>query len=117
MVCYNTDRLSREPIELLSLCAEFRKAGCKIEFVLYDVDPSTPQGKVALFIRGFADEIEWTQIKERTTRKRREIRSSGRRVGEGGPRFGYRSGAEDSDGKITKERAGSPTLRRPHGFG
>lgn len=104
VVCYNTDRLSREPIELMSLCAEFRKAGCTVEFVLYDVDPSTPQGKVALFIRGFADEIEWTQIKERTTRKRREIRASGRRVGEGGPRFGYRW-VRDSDGKITRERA------------
>ena len=107
IICYNTDRLSREPIELLSLCAEFRKAGCRIEFVLYDVDPSTPQGKVALFIRGFADEIEWTQIKERTTRKRREIRESGRRVGEGGPRFGYRW-VRDGDGKITKERAWEP---------
>jgi site-specific DNA recombinase len=107
VVCYNTDRLSREPIELMSLCAEFRKAGCTIEFVLYDVDPSTPQGKVALFIRGFADEIEWTQIKERTTRKRREIRASGRRVGEGGPRFGYRW-VRDDDGKITHERAWEP---------
>jgi DNA invertase Pin-like site-specific DNA recombinase len=107
VIAYNTDRLSREPIELLSLIKEFRQGGCKTEFVLFDVDPSTPQGKVALFIRGFADEIEWTQIAERTTRKRREIRASGRRVGENGPVFGYRW-VRDGEGRITKERAWEP---------
>jgi DNA invertase Pin-like site-specific DNA recombinase len=101
VILHNTDRLSREPIELCSLVQELRRNDAEIHFVLAPME-DTPTGKAMLFLRGVGHEMEWLAIRERTTRIKDEIVASGRFVGEGGPRYGYRWD------KATRSRVADP---------
>jgi DNA invertase Pin-like site-specific DNA recombinase len=103
VVVYNTDRLSREPTELVSLWSEFKRHHCTVHFLLAPTEDSNI-GKAMLFIRGLGHEIEWLSIRERTSRARNGIRDSGRRVGHGGPRYGYKW-VRDQGGDIVPSRA------------
>jgi DNA invertase Pin-like site-specific DNA recombinase len=101
VIFHDTDRLSREPIELCSLVQEFRRNEAEVHFVLTPTE-DTVTGKAMLFLRGVGHEMEWLAIKERTTRIKDAIVASGRFVGEGGARFGY------SWDKATRTRVADP---------
>ncbi len=102
IIFYHTDRLARSAEEVLLLVKEFRSAGCRTHFVKCAYDDTTREGRLLLFVLGWASENEWEMIQERTQRGLRKIKEAGKWVGAGQPRFGY------SWNKETRERRAIP---------
>lgn len=93
--CYDTDRLARDPAALLQVVTESEKRGCQVKFKNVEHD-SSPGGRLLLYVRGFASEWEFLQIRERTMRGREDILSKGQVVQNAPCRYGYT--------RITEER-------------
>jgi DNA invertase Pin-like site-specific DNA recombinase len=87
VIVHNTERLARDMTDLQVLVEEFRRRGCRVHCVLVPIEDNST-GKVMLAIRGWAHEVEWELIQERTMRVKKEIRDAGQLVGEGGGRYG-----------------------------
>lgn len=99
------DRLSRTPEELVSVWKEFNSYGVQVVCIqspVHDLDISL--AKMILRMQGMVGEMEWEYIRRRTTENKQNIRDRGKRVGEGGPLFGYKWLRRD-DGKIHETRA------------
>jgi hypothetical protein len=62
------------------------------------------QAKLLLWMQGVVGEMELNQVRRRTTENKRALRESGKRVGEGGPIYGYRWKRRE-DGRIDPSRA------------
>jgi site-specific DNA recombinase len=88
VICYATDRLSRDPIQLAILAQELEQRGCKLELVTEPLDGS-PEGQLLQFVRGWAGKLEHAKIVERTSRGRREAARRGR-LPTGSTLYGYR---------------------------
>jgi DNA invertase Pin-like site-specific DNA recombinase len=86
--CYDTDRLARDPAALLQVVTESEKRGCQVKFKNVEHDNS-PGGRLLLYVRGFASEWEFLQIRERTMRGREDILSKGQVVQNAPCRYGY----------------------------
>jgi DNA invertase Pin-like site-specific DNA recombinase len=102
------DRLSRTPEELVSVWQELRGQGVEVVCIqnpIHDLDLSL--AKMILRMQGMVGEMEWEYIRRRTTENKERIRADGRRVGEGGPIFGYRW-VRDLRGRIDPARAWEP---------
>ncbi len=90
LVVYDMDRFSRDPVHqaiMMELLAEYR---VRVECVLRKVE-YTPEGKLQLYVMGFAAQLEHQRIKERTDRGRME-RIQEKKYLPGGapkPRYGY----------------------------
>ena len=95
---YNTDRFSRDPVDLLVLIREFNARGAEVHFVR-DPSDDSPFGELVKFILGFSSNQEHAKIRERTWNGRIAVARAGR-VPTGSPHgiFGY-----DYD-KATKAR-------------
>jgi DNA invertase Pin-like site-specific DNA recombinase len=102
LIIKNTDRLARDPISLVTLWEEFIRQGIKVHFIQAPTE-ATPAGKMLLILRGMGHELEWDLIRQRTTDKKNGIRKSGKIVGEGGPKFGFKW-LRDEEGRITRDR-------------
>ena len=74
---YSTDRLSRDPVELLVLLREFAARGVEVHFVQEPSD-STPEGELVKFVRGYAWSQERSMFRERSIRGKNAVARSGR---------------------------------------
>ena len=85
----STDRLSREPIDLLMLVKEFEENGVRVVFV-QGISDSSPEGQLLMFVQGYASQKERMQTAERTMRGKRAVAESGRLPnGTGAGLYGY----------------------------
>jgi DNA invertase Pin-like site-specific DNA recombinase len=99
------DRFSRTPEELVTVWKELRNHGVEVICLrnpVHELDLSL--AKLILRIQGIAGEMEWEYVARRTTENKQRIRDEGRRVGEGGPLFGYRW-KRGADNRIDPSRA------------
>ena len=87
--CYDTDRLARDPRELLTVVADNHKHKVETIFVKMDHETKGRIGEMILYMKGFASALEWDAIRDRTMRGRQKIHGSGQWVGHGRPRYGY----------------------------
>ena len=86
---YDADRLSRDPLDLLTLITEAQTFGVDVHFVQGGSDTS-PQGQLVLYVRGYAAQQERLRIRERTMRGKVETAKRGRMpLGDGGGIYGY----------------------------
>ena len=86
---FNTDRFSRDPVDLLVLIREFNARGVEVHFVR-DPSDASPYGELVKFILGFSSNQEHAKIRERTLNGRIAVARGGR-VPTGSPYgvFGY----------------------------
>ena len=95
---YSSDRLSRDPVEMLVLVREFTSFGVAVHFV-QDPSDDSPYGELVKFVLGFSASQEHAKIRERTMRGRRAVALAGRvPVGSPDGIYGY------DYVKATKER-------------
>uniref|UniRef100_A0A6M3IPD0 Putative resolvase domain containing protein n=2 Tax=viral metagenome TaxID=1070528 RepID=A0A6M3IPD0_9ZZZZ len=67
LICYSTDRISRDPIHIAIIAEECEKAGVELVFVTEPLD-NTPEGALIRYVKGYAAQMEWYKIRERTLR-------------------------------------------------
>lgn len=77
LFAYSTDRLSRDPVDLLVLVREFKGHGVEVYFV-QDPSDNSPEGELVRFVLGFSAGREHAQIRERTTRGKLATARGGR---------------------------------------
>ena len=86
---YTTDRLSRDPVDLLLMLREFDGHGVAVHFV-QDPSDNSPEGKLVKFVLGYSASREHAQIRERTMRGRMAVARAGRMpVGSSDGTYGY----------------------------
>ena len=89
VMVYSADRLSRDPLHLLTLLREFADAKVNLESVLSSFDTSA-EGQLLTFVQGFVGQMERKQIAERTMRGKEQVAKSGRLpCGAGSGLYGY----------------------------
>jgi site-specific DNA recombinase len=93
LVCYATDRLTRNPIHLALIAEECERAGIELIFATEPLDTS-PEGALIRYVRGYAAQIEREKIKERALRGKRERAKSGKVHSWGIEMYGYRRDKE-----------------------
>jgi site-specific DNA recombinase len=93
LVCYSTDRLSRDPIHLFILAEECARSNCELIFVTEPLDNSN-EGQLIQYVRGYASRIEREKIKERSLRGKRAKLQSGRLLPSRKALYGYRNDSE-----------------------
>jgi DNA invertase Pin-like site-specific DNA recombinase len=99
------DRLSRVQSELPHVWRELRRQGVNVVSIFCPVDQMDElTASIVLGAIGTATEMELHNIRRRTTENKQRIRDAGKRVGEGGPRFGYKW-LTNEDGTIHDSRA------------
>lgn len=98
LLVYETDRLSRKQAHLWILAEEITGSGAELICVNEPFE-DTPEGRFMLSVRGYLAEVEREKIRERTGRGRRAKIESGRLVGQGGSKYGYRFLTELRNGK------------------
>lgn len=67
---YSPDRLSRDPLHQQMLVQEFQDHGVVLHFVEGKLE-DTPEGRLVLYVQGYAGQKERSQIAERTMRGKR----------------------------------------------
>lgn len=90
MSSYDTDRLARDPTNLLTVVKDSHAHGCETLFVRCDHETEGRIGEMILYMKGFASALEWDAILDRTTRGRMDIINKGQWVGGGTVKYGYR---------------------------
>src|SRR5260221_7703044 len=93
LVVYAIDRWSREQDHLGLIVSEAQHYGCRLAAVTEDWD-SSPLGKFLRSATAFAGELERAKILERTSRGKRALAVSGRRLLGNKPLYGYAINAE-----------------------
>jgi site-specific DNA recombinase len=88
VICYSTDRLARNPIHIAIIAEECDKRGIELIFVTEPCDNS-PEGHLIRYVKGYAAQIEYEKIRERTIRGKREKCRQGKMATGGGRLFGY----------------------------
>jgi len=106
MASYDTDRLARDSRHLITVVAENTKQGAETLFVKCDHDTEGRIGQLILYMKGFASEMEWDAIQDRTMRGRQRIADKGQFVGGGVVKYGYVWNKEDRSRRRNPEVAG-----------
>ena len=89
LVVYSPDRLSRDPMHLLLLLNEFTECGVQLHFV-QGISDTTPEGRLLMYVQGYAAQKERSQIVERSRRGKAAVARSGRMPqGTGYGLYGY----------------------------
>ena len=88
LVCYSTDRLSRNPIHIAVVAEECEKHGVALVFVTEPLDNS-PEGGLIRYVKGYSAQMERAKIADRTLRGKREKARQGRLSTGGTALFGY----------------------------
>jgi site-specific DNA recombinase len=88
LICYDTDRLARDPIHTGLITQECMKHDCELKFVKMPLENSD-MGMVILFVRGIGDKMEAVKFKDRSRRGRKSVISAGRIPTTGKPPYGY----------------------------
>ena len=87
LFAYSTDRLARDPFDLLLLVREFNGHGVEVYFV-QDPSDNSPEGELVRFVLGYSAGREHAQIRERTIRGRLAVARAGR-MPVSAPVYGY----------------------------
>ena len=77
LLVYSPDRLSRDPLHLLTLLKEFAECGVQLHFV-QGVSDNTPEGQLLMYVQGYAAQRERNEITERTRRGKEAVARLGR---------------------------------------
>jgi DNA invertase Pin-like site-specific DNA recombinase len=85
---YDTDRLARDPNELLAVVRDNIKHKVETKFVQCDHVTEGRIGEMILYMKGFASALEYDAIRDRTMRGKQKILSLGQWVGNGKPKYG-----------------------------
>ena len=86
---HHLDRWSRDPLHALMLLDEIKSAGVPLHSVGGNLE-DTPEGRLILYVQGFAGQMERLRFIERTRLGKDAVARSGRLpVGAGGGLFGY----------------------------
>ena len=89
LLVYSPDRLSRDPLHLLTLLKEFAECGVQLHFV-QGVSDNTPEGQLLMYVQGYAAQRERNEITERTRRGKEAVARLGRLpMGVGAGIYGY----------------------------
>jgi len=88
IIAYSLDRLSRDPVHLIILQEELKRAGVELILVTETID-SSDLGKLITYIKGYAAKLEVEKIRERTTRGKLSSAKEGKQPG-GRPKYGYK---------------------------
>jgi DNA invertase Pin-like site-specific DNA recombinase len=88
MSAYDTDRLARDPNELLTVVRDNLKHKVETKFVQCDHATEGRIGEMILYMKGFASALEYDAIRDRTMRGVQRILSLGQWVGGGKPKYG-----------------------------
>lgn len=104
LVCYSTDRLSRNPLHLGIVAEECDRAGVDLHFVTEPLDTSA-EGQLIQYVKGYAAQLEREKIKERTLRARRAKLQSGKPTFNGWQLYGYRPNKEEARYEIVESEA------------
>jgi site-specific DNA recombinase len=89
LVCYCTDRLSRDPIHLMLVAEECARAECALVFVLEPMD-DTDEGRFIAYAKGYASKKERERIRERSLRGKHTRALMGKVHGMGPELYGWR---------------------------
>jgi site-specific DNA recombinase len=93
LICYATDRLSRDPIHLAIIASECDRAGVALIFVTEPLD-NTPEGQLIRYVKGYAAQVERAKIKERSIRGKHGRLLQGKLNNSGVEKYGYRRNKE-----------------------
>jgi site-specific DNA recombinase len=89
LVCYCTDRLSRDPIHLMLVAEECQRAACALVFVLEPMEDSD-EGRFIAYARGYVAKKERERIRERSLRGKHTRALQGKLHNMGPELYGYR---------------------------
>lgn len=90
LILFNTDRLSRDTIDLMVISDEISQAGVELLFV-HGPSGNSPEDKLLRFIFGYKSEAERRDTIERTMRGKRKTASNGKLpIGTGAGLYGYK---------------------------
>ena len=102
---YTSDRLSRDPLDLLNILAEMGKQDVLVHFVEGKHDDS-PEGRVITFFSGYASQRERMMFRERSIRGKNKTAQEGRMPARGGDAlFGYYLNPETGKRVVNEEEA------------
>lgn len=87
---YDTDRVARDPRDLITIIGAIHKAGAEPVFVRFDHDTKDRIGEAMVYMKGLASALQWDAIRDATMRGRMKVYESGRWMGYGRVRYGYR---------------------------
>ncbi len=88
VIVYCVDRLSRDIVDLLATVRDWIRSG--VEVHTCDIGRIKSELDIVLVIKGWQGSDEREKIRERTSRGRNGKAQSGKVVGSGKPRYGYR---------------------------
>ena len=105
LLVYGSDRLSREPLDLLNLLAEMARHNVTVYYV-QGVYENTPEGQLLQFITGYGHGLEKAQFKERSLRGKIGTALRGKMPTRGGGAlFGYDEDEETGKRVLNEEEA------------
>lgn len=93
LICYATDRLSRDPIHLAILAEECERAGVALHFVSETFDDSD-EAALIRYVKGYSSKKEREKIRERSLRGKHQRVLMGKIHGHGSELYGYRRDKE-----------------------
>lgn len=93
VVFYALDRFSRDPVHQMWLRVTVAAAGARLECVTEPL-PEGDAGVLLQFVGGWASKREWSQIRERTMRGKRDRVERGKVPGAGPDLYGWRKDRE-----------------------
>lgn len=93
LICYSTDRLSRDPIHLAIIALELERVGVELIFVTEPMDKSDEAGLIR-YVKGYAAKMEREKFRERSLRGKQARIRSGKIHGSGIDLYGYRRNKE-----------------------
>jgi DNA invertase Pin-like site-specific DNA recombinase len=108
--CYDTDRLARDPDELLAVVTACKRRGAEVLFTKIDQAIEGRIGHAILYMKGLASALEYDAIRDRTMRGRMKILQRGQWIGGGPVRFGYRF--DPVTRRRTEDPETAPIVRR-----
>lgn len=88
LIIYSADRLARDPVHLALILEECQRVKCELVFVTEPLEDSE-EGRLVLYIRGYAAKVERLRIKDRMARGRNAILAAGKLNCSGTPLYGY----------------------------
>jgi site-specific DNA recombinase len=110
VVCYDLDRLSRDPSHAGVLFSEADFHGVDIIFVEGNLD-RTPEGELLRQVRGYAGKVEWLRIRDRVHRGHRGRVEKGLPIVGCRPPYGYRW-ADAERSRLEVNPATAPVVER-----
>ena len=104
----HSDRLSRDPLDIMILLKEFAESGIRVEFVTDSLGPTdSPDAAPLLFIRGWSAQQERLRFRERSMLGRKAVAEKEQRVphGDGRGIYGYKYDPITKTRSIIEEEA------------